>query len=253
MYYKLLSEGQIVDAVETLEFVRYQKRNGIFLICGEKQAQAVIGFDGEKIWLLEEPEEGLLAGYPVVTYEEIGEIEYLAIREVLDKQGSVEDVPPQEPSKEDGTIEFLREKKIEEMSGFCRASVIAGFDIELSDGQTYHFSLEIEDQIKISKLADKAKAGEKLLPWHPDDGWCRFFTAEDILAINERMEALETFHTTYFNSLKMYIKSLQTIEEIRAVVYGMDIPAEYQSIVLVTLFQQIGGSGEAYENEERIE
>lgn len=252
MYYKLLREGKIVDAVDGLDFVKFQKRNGIFLNCSKEQAQAVISSGGEKIWLLKEPEDERIVNYPVVEYSEIGELEYMAIREALAENGPVEDVQPQEPPENDTTVEFLKEKKIEQMSAFCRASIVAGFSITLSDGEEHHFSLELEDQLKISKLADKAKSGEMLLPWHPDDDWCRFFSAEDILAINERMEALETFHTTYFNSLKMYIKSLETVEEIGAIEYGMEIPAEYQSIVLVTLYQQLGGSGEENECEERI-
>lgn len=253
MYYKLLREGKIVDAVDGLDFVRFQKRNGIFLTCSEEQAQAVISSGGGRIWMLMNVDDERIANYPAVEYSEIGELEYLAIRKALEENVSVEDVQPQESFEDDVSVEFLKEKKIEQMSAFCRASIVAGFDIILSDGQTYHFSLELEDQIKISKLADKAKAGETLLPWHPDDDWCVFFPAEDILAINDRMEALETFHTTYFNSLKMYIRSLQTVEAVTAVEYGMDIPEEYQSVVLVTLYQQFGGSGKDYEHEEGIE
>ena len=253
MYYKLLSENKIVDAVEGLEFVRFQKRNGIFISCKEEYAQAVISSGGQRIWLLSELDDERFADFQVVDYSEIGELEYLAIRKALDQESSIEEEQPQEYPEDDGTVDFLKEKKIAQMSALCRSSIVAGFDITLSDGKTHHFSLELEDQLKISKLADKAKSGETLLPWHPDDDWCVFFPAEDILAINDNMEALETFHTTYFNSLKMYIKSLQTIEEIVAVEYGMDIPVEYQSIVLVSLYQQIGGSGEEYEHEERIE
>lgn len=254
MYYKLLREGKIVDAVDGLDFVKFQKRNGIFLSCPEDQAQAVISSGGEKIWMLKEPEDERIADYPVVeSCSEIGELEYLAIREALAGSSPVEDVQPQGPIESDGTVDFLKERKTEQMSAFCRASIVSGFSITLSDGKEHHFSLELEDQLKISKLADKAKAGETLLPWHPDDDWCRFFPAEDILAINERMEALETFHTTYFNSLKMYIKSLETAEEIMAVEYGMEIPEEYRSAVLVALYQQSGGSGVDYECEERTE
>ena len=40
-----------------------------------------------------------------------------------------------------------------------------------------------------------------------------------------------TYHTTYFNSLKAYIKSLRSINTISKVRYGMDIPERYQSDV----------------------
>ena len=37
------------------------------------------------------------------------------------------------------------------------------------------------------------------------------------------------WHITYFRDLRIYIRSLQTKEEVEAVTYGMDIPQEYQS------------------------
>ena len=52
------------------------------------------------------------------------------------------------------------------------------------------------------------------------------------------MEQMQVYHTTYFNSLKMYILSLDNIEDVGAVFYGMEIPVEYQSDVLKYLLAQ---------------
>lgn len=38
-----------------------------------------------------------------------------------------------------------------------------------------------------------------------------------------------TWHVTYFRDLRIYIRSLQTKEEVEAVTYGMAIPEEYHS------------------------
>ena len=42
----------------------------------------------------------------------------------------------------------------------------------------------------------------------------------------------KTYHVTYFNSLKAYIKNLSDISQINQIEYGIDIPAEYQSEIL---------------------
>ena len=77
-----------------------------------------------------------------------------------------------------------------------------------------------------------------MLPWHSDGELCVFFPAEDILRIYTELEKLQTYHTTYFNSLKYYIGSMNTIEEVNQVWYGMNIPEEYQSEVLKYLLEQ---------------
>jgi len=46
---------------------------------------------------------------------------------------------------------------------------------------------------------------------------------------------LKVYNTTYYNALKTYINSLETIEEISAITYGTPIPDEYKTDVLKTL------------------
>ena len=128
--------------------------------------------------------------------------------------------------------------KIKEMSNTCRQTIIDGIDVELSDGKTHHFSLEIEDQIKIQALAIKAQQGEEKLYWHPDGELCQFYSAEDILRIYAALEETQTVNTTYFNSLRNYIQSMTSIEQVSKVVYGMGIPEEYQSEVLKYLMKE---------------
>lgn len=135
-------------------------------------------------------------------------------------------------------IEYIRHTKIEEMSNACNQVIVSGIDVELSDGETHHFSLEIPDQLKISKLNDRAKSGNNELPYHADGETCRFYKPEDIVAINTAMENVIEFHVTYFNSLRDYIDSMTDIEVIQSVQYGLEIPVDYQSEVLKALYAQ---------------
>lgn len=137
-----------------------------------------------------------------------------------------------------GSLDALtkaKESLVTAMSETCGATITAGFNITLSDGETYHFSLETTDQIMISALAAKAAAGQESVPWHADGQSCKFFSAEDITAINDAMESLITYQQTYFNSLRSWIQSVETADELRAIYYGAAIPEEYQSEVLQAL------------------
>ncbi|MDR0923091.1 MAG: hypothetical protein LBN31_01880 [Hungatella sp.] len=48
-----------------------------------------------------------------------------------------------------------------------------------------------------------------------------------------------SYYDTYGNSLKTWIDSVETMEELREIFYGADIPLEYQSEVLKTYLAQI--------------
>ena len=50
-----------------------------------------------------------------------------------------------------------------------------------------------------------------------------------------------TWHVTYFRDLRIYIRSLETKEEVAAVTYGVDLPEAYQSEPLkVMMAAQVG-------------
>lgn len=135
-------------------------------------------------------------------------------------------------------IEDVKAAKITEMSVACNEVITQGFDITLSDKKSHHFSLEVADQLKISKLNDRANAGTTVLPYHADGESCKFYTKDDVVALNTAMENCIEFQTTYFNSLRDYIESMTDINDICDVKYGVDIPEAYQSEVLKMLYAQ---------------
>jgi hypothetical protein len=70
---------------------------------------------------------------------------------------------------------------------------------------------------------------EDVTPYHADGEQTKFYSASDIHAIIDMASKHKTYHTTYYNSLKAYINSLSTIEEIAAITYGISIPDEYKT------------------------
>lgn len=130
------------------------------------------------------------------------------------------------------TIEEQKGALVFQMSSECNTIITNGFDMLLDDNKLHHFSLKTEDQLKIQALGLKAKSGETVLPYHADGEPCRFFSVQEILSLNTQMENIIEYQTTYFNSLRDYINSMTTNEELKSVKYGMEIPVEYQSEVL---------------------
>lgn len=130
------------------------------------------------------------------------------------------------------SVEYLQNQKIAEMSTICNETIINGFDLVLSDGIKYHFSLTTQDQLNLITLSAEISAGAFAIPYHADDGLCKYYSASDMLKIIEMARNFKMYHTTYFNSLKAYIKSISNKEDIEKVWYGMTLDAEYQSDVL---------------------
>jgi len=178
------------------------------------------------------------AKYQDITIMEIDEQEYLMLYEALKTEQEIEyaqeiydNTEEPETSEDTTSIDFIRSSKIKEMSYQCNKTIENGFDIEAEDG-IHHYSYALEDQLNLMNLSAAIARGEEQLSYHADGELCKFYTAAEINEIISAGNAWKTYHTTYFNALKAYINSLETIEEIDAITYGMELPEEFKSDVL---------------------
>ena len=245
MFFKVIQDDKIIGIATDFNFRRHQQKHNLVLFSSVENAQ-YLDLNGVLFrdnWLRKLTSD--VIQYQEATIVAIEEDEYNALSEAFETVGEIviEPEPEPEPLPEpeegpDVTLEFVRNAKIEQMSKICHDTIVNGIDVVLSDGESHHFSLEIEDQIKIQSLALKVQNGEQSLPWHEDNKPCCFYSAADIMTIYAELERTQVYHTTYFNSLKMYILALDSIEDIHAVVYGMQIPVEYQSEVMKYLVAQ---------------
>ena len=133
----------------------------------------------------------------------------------------------------DDSIEFVRAAKLRAMSNTCRTTIESGFDLELR-GEIHHFSLDTQDQLNLISLSVMAQT-QTLIPYHADGESCIFYTNEEINEIVDAATSFKIYHTTYYNALKNYINSLETIEEIEQIAYGIEIREEYKTDVLKML------------------
>jgi hypothetical protein len=128
--------------------------------------------------------------------------------------------------------DLLSEKiqgKVKEIGQICKNTIYAGVDIVLSDGDTYHFSMNADDQTNIESLFSQAVAGMVTqCPYHADGRFCQMFSVDDMIKVGKAAMNWKIYHTTLCNHINMYIRSLTSEEAIDAVTYSVDIlPQEY--------------------------
>lgn len=254
-YYKVIKDNEFIGIGTSYELRKYQLKHNILLVADDDTAQYIDinGILYRDSWLK-------VLTTDTIQYENadivvISEEEYHQLSETINKGEEIEININDEPSEneevvvidnnEEVTLDYLKAQKVKEMSYICNQTIVNGFDITLSDGEVHHFSLTVQDQLNLITLSAMISAGEQTIPYHADGELCRNFSALDMENVIRAATELKTFHTTYYNSLKAYIESVQYREELSCIAYGVDIPVEYQSDVLkAILINQQGGSNE---------
>lgn len=80
MYYKVLKDGKVIDALDRLLFIRYQKKHNIMVNCTEDEAQGVVSSDGQYIWHVMGYYDIPCSGYDTVELVSIDAYEYNRIK-----------------------------------------------------------------------------------------------------------------------------------------------------------------------------
>ncbi|MEY8355269.1 hypothetical protein AALB39_18195 [Lachnospiraceae bacterium 54-53] len=146
------------------------------------------------------------------------------------------------------TLEELKQAKKAEINAACGQTVCNGITVELSTGPE-HFSLSQSDQLNLFGLQAQLASGSAEVVYHADGQPCRFYAAADIALLIEKAMFHVSYHVTYGNSLKTWIDSVETEEELQEIFYGADVPEEHQSDVLKTYLAQIAAMAEGGDNE----
>ena len=242
-YYKLLNNHIVFGAVSSDDFISYSPVVDCFLRASEKTGE-YISYQNKLYRTTQMSPIQVLQEYTLIDITEISEEEYNIFMEAIHNNEPIEEDEEQEPIIidpviiDDGTLDFIRSSKINEMSRACNKTIETGFDIEEPDG-IHHYSYTIADQLNLKDLSAMIAQGVEQLSYHADGEVCRFYTPEEINEIINTGIVWKTYHTTYFNALKTYINSLETIEEISAITYGINIPDEFKTDVLKTLEYQV--------------
>lgn len=253
-HYKIIKDGEFIGVGTSYELRRYQKKHGMLIVSDENSAQYIqignmlyrdnwfkalifdtISYETAEVSVIEEDEYQQLL-------EAINKGEEISVLTENDNNYKQEEIIT--VNETDVTVEYLKSKKIKEMSYICNQMIVSGFDIELNDKKSHHFSLTVQDQLNLITLSTMVSSGEDVIPYHADGELCEYFSSDDISSIIKTSTELKAYHTTYYNSLKLYIQSLDNREAIADVYYGMDIPDEYKSNVLKSFLSNQNSAGE---------
>lgn len=245
-YYKLIKDSRFIGVVTQQDFRVFQRKHNILLACAADKAQYIqcanVFFRAD--WM--SPVITDKIPYETVEMLEIDKKEYDILLKAMDS-GEEIIIEPEQPEpieqpideNENITVEYVKSRKIAEMSAACNSVITNGFDVELSDNNSYHFSLTTQDQLNLITLSAMVSSGETAIPYHADGELCKFYSAEDINTIVSTATAFKTYQVSYYNALRAYIESMTDIGSIGAITYGIAIPYEYQSDVLKVLIKQI--------------
>lgn len=124
-------------------------------------------------------------------------------------------------------IDNIRNNKIEELSKQCNQLIVSGSKVELSDESEKEFSYSTDDQANISEMFNAILMGATSYPYHANNEGCEMYSSADIVIIYSTLSSLKTGQITYFNQLKQYVKTLNTVSDIESVTYGQELTGEY--------------------------
>ena len=128
------------------------------------------------------------------------------------------------PDTDQKHVESAIAVKIQFLSNTCASVIESGIDIGND-----HYSLTYADQINLSKLASQAVMTPQLpIFYHADGQLCRQYTPEEILYIAQMAVSWVTYHTTYYNFAKAYVKTLDNFETVRNFKYGMTLSEDLE-------------------------
>ena len=185
-FYKMINGQNFVGIGTSLDLRCYQKKHRVILVCDESKAQYLQYKDVlyRASWML--PAESQII-YTLLDIIEITETEYLSLLEAIEKeeeiivesQEPVEEVVEPEP-EQNISLEYVKAVKIKEMSSTCNKTIVEGFSLVLSDGESHHFDLTIEDQVNLIDIASLIDKGETSIPYHASGEPFKFYSVDDI-------------------------------------------------------------------------
>lgn len=204
-FFKIIKDKEFIGVGTTRDMRRFQKKHNVLLVCDENEAQYIqCGED-----LYHAPWMEAIDGDTVIAdVIRIEEDEYNCLVSAIESNEEIkfadEPVVEYEPvidEVEELTVDYIRSAKIAELKRECNKVITEGFDMELSDGETRHFTLSLDDQISLLTQA---------------------YFDEDMQSVVVKMNNFKIERLSRLKELEEYVNSLTDIEKITTVSYGKE-------------------------------
>ena len=210
--YKILYDNKVIDVVKDPQFLRFLA-SGHIAFTDKSAANGVLGSDGHTAYSFN---KSARSDVKVVKIEEISYNEFSRLHSLLNSGREVQVVDETE-------LATALNNKLRQLSTICNNKIIAGFSVLLSDGERYRFKLTTEDQLNMMILENQLNAGAETVLYHASDMPCKYFMRDDMLKVISAFKKHVLYHTTYFNAVKQYLKTLTDLDRIQTFTYGTNI------------------------------
>lgn len=135
------------------------------------------------------------------------------------------------PPTEAEQLETLRAEKLKAASDACEQTICAGIDVTFSDGTQEHFSLQPNDQTNIDGIFSAVTLGVTSYPYHADGELCKMYSASDIVKLYVAAKGHVTQQTTYNNAMRQWIKRETSLDTLKSITYGSELPDDLKTDV----------------------
>lgn len=135
------------------------------------------------------------------------------------------------PPSEAEQMETMRTEKLKAASDACEAAITSGIDVLFGDGRQEHFSLEVPDQSNIDGVFNAVMLGATAYPYHADGKQCKLYSAADIVTLYTAKQSTITQQTTYNNALRQWIGRETSLEVLKGISYGVELPEDLKAEV----------------------
>lgn len=237
-YYKIKENENIIGVINSDNFRILQPRHNFLMISNEEKGQFVEYQDKlyRDTWMT--PPTNNSGNYQLAEIVEISEEDYEEYMELI-SQGE-ENIPEfvdnnvpviiEEINTNAYDVAAAKQIKLAALSSACHQAIENGFDIE-----DEHYSLSAYDQLNIATLSSLIANGKTEVLYHADGKPVEYYSAQRFKLLAEIAAHHISYHTTYYNTLKAYVNSLENEKDILAIQYGDEIPEEYQTAILKNL------------------
>lgn len=201
-FFKIIKDKEFIGVGTTRDMRRFQKKHNVLLVCDENDAQYIQCNEVlyHAPWMEAVDGNSLIADVIRIEADEynclVSAIE--SNEEIKFADESVVEFEPVVDEFDELTIDYIRFAKLAELKRECNQAITEGFDMELSDGETRHFTLSLDDQISLLTQA---------------------YFDENMQPVVVKMNNFKIEHMARLKGLEEYVNSLTDIEEIIAVSY----------------------------------
>lgn len=156
----------------------------------------------------------------------------------------VEPPPPPPPPTEEEILAMAKSGRDSMIRRKMNECIALGIDVETEFG-VEHFSLNDEDKIMLLGIYAMVQGGATSFPYHSvgtatANNWCTVYSDDDIAKIATGAFAFITFHESYTNIMSQWLEAETDPEVVRTIEYGVDLPEEYQSYLMMIMMAAMG-------------